>query len=214
MSLHTRLSSPAHALFFPDAHFRERSPTLDSANRIVVAVAGIHLVGYYLLLLAGAVVVSLQQDTFGLSELLADLGVWAYAQGPLVALLVLLDWLVVSAILHVAVKLRHGGGTYGDTLSVVGWSSPATLLVLLVGGVGLLLALAGNRMTMSFDAKLAAVAPAVALASTAGGLLALLWQGYVWPAALERAHDVERSAAAEATAATVVVSAVAVLFVL
>lgn len=198
-------------MFFPERFFRDHRPNLDDAGRIVLAVAGVHLLGYYLLLLGGAVLVSLQQTSLGVAELLADPGLGVYALGPGLALFVLLDWLLVSALLHVAIKLLHGQGTYGDTLSVVGRSSPATLLGLVVGGVGFGIALWENPLVMSFDAKLAAVAPTVVLAGVVGGLLTLLWQGYVWPAGLRQAHDVGPAAAGKATGLTVLVGAIALL---
>jgi hypothetical protein len=214
VSLHSPLLVSARALFFPETHFRDRRPSFPDAGRLVLAVAGLHAAGYYLLLLAGAAIVAGQQATFGAGELLADLGIGAYAAGVVVALLVLVDWVVVSAVLHAVVRFRGGEGTYTDTLSVVGWSAPATLLGLLVGGAGFLLALHGNTLTMSYDAKLVTVSPTVALAGGVGALLTLLWQGKVWPPGLARSHDIDRTTAARTAAATVVLCGLALLLTL
>ncbi|MFB6195755.1 MAG: YIP1 family protein [Haloplanus sp.] len=207
MSLRTLLS----ALVFPDAFFSTRPVRTADAGRVVLLVAALHAVGYYALLLAGAAVASSQGSSFGVTELLADLGGWTYAQGLLVGLLVVLNWLIVGAVLHIALSLRGDAGPYADTLAVVGWSSPAALLSPLVGGVGFLLAVHGNTLAMSYDAKLAAVAPAATLASVVGGLLTLLWQGHVWSAGLRHVHGVDRRAAAEATALTFVLGVAALV---
>lgn len=198
------------AMFFPERFFRDNRPNLDDAGRVVLGVAIVHLLVSYLVLLGGAVLVSRQQSD-GVAELLADLGPEVYALGPAIGLTIVLDWLLVSAVLHLAIKLLHGEGTYGDTLSVVGQSAPATLLGLLVVVLGFGLALWENSLVMSFDAKLAAAVPTVALAGVVGGLLTLLWQGYIWPAGLTAVHDVEGAAAGKATGLTVIVGAVALL---
>ncbi|MEF8775386.1 MAG: YIP1 family protein [Haloarculaceae archaeon] len=127
------IPGPAQVLFFPERVFRDNRSDLDDGRRVVLAVAGVHPLGDYLLLLGGAVFVSRQQTTYGVPELLADLELGVYGFGPVLALSVVLLWLLVSAVLHVAIELLHGEGTYGDTLSVVGRSSPATLLGLLGG---------------------------------------------------------------------------------
>lgn len=174
----------------------------------------VHLLGYYMLLLAGAVLVSLQQSTFGVGDLLADLGPGTHGLGLVVAALIVVDWLLVSCVLHVAAILLGGDGSYRDTLGVVAWSTPATLVALLVVGAVYLLALWGNPLVMSFDAKLLAIAPAVSLAGVIGGLLTLLWQGRIWPAGLQPVHDVSPGTAGRATGVTVLVCALALLLAL
>jgi hypothetical protein len=211
MALQPPTSALGSALLFPRTFFGDRGGAPPGAWRIVIAVAGVHLVGYYGFLTVAAVIVALQQPAFTALENLRDLGGWTLFQGVLTGLLVLLNWLLVSAVLHGAVRLRHGQGDFDDTVAVVGWSAPATLLALLVGGLGFLIAVARNPLVMSFDATLQAVTPVVSLAGAIGGLLTLLWLGHIWPTALHHTHEIDREHAAQATVLTLALCAL-VLF--
>lgn len=210
MALHRPDRSIVSALVFPGAFFADRSRSPVGAGWVVLGVAGLHVLGYYGLLAAAAVIVAIKQPAFTVLENLADLGGWTLAQGVLGGFVIVLNWLVVSAILHAAVRLRHGRGDFGDTVTVVGWSAPTTLVALLVSGFGFLVAVSRNPLVMSFDATLAAVAPVVSLVGAVGGLLTLLWLGHIWPTALHHTHEIDRGHAAQATALALGVCALVV----
>ena len=214
MSLQDTLRLVPVALVFPHRFYRERQPEPGDAGPIVLGVGLVSVLAFYVVLLAGAVVALVQHYSLDTLGLLADLGPGVYAMGLLVPLATLANWLLAGFVLHVAIRLGGGEGGYVDTLAIVGWSTPATLLGALVTGVGFLLALWGNPVAMSYDAKLVAVAPGIGLAATVGGLLSLLWQGYCWPPGLRRVHDVDGGASGKATALTVVLGAIGLLLTL
>ena len=190
----------------------ERRPAPGDAGPLVLGVALVWFVAFYVLLAAGAVLVSLQHASLDALGLLAGLDAGVYAAGLAVPLVVLLNWLVAGLVLHVAISLGGGDAGYVDTLAVVGWSTPATLLAALVTGLGFLLSLWGNPVPMGYGAKLVSVGPGIAVAAVVAGLLSLVWQGYCWPPGLRRVHDVDGGAAGKATAATVLIGALGLLF--
>mgnify|MGYP000155525846 CR=1 FL=1 len=214
MSLQPTLAAIATALVFPHRFYRERRPDPGDAGPIVLGVGLVSAVAVYAVFLLGAVVVSLQHASADTVGLLADLDPGIYALGLLAPVAVVANWLLVGFLLHVAVTLGGGDGEYADTLAVVGWATPATLLAMGVTAVGFLLALWGNPLQMSYEAKLVAVAPGVGLAATVGGLLSLLWQGYCWPPGLRRVHAVDGGAPGRATALTLAIGAIGLLLTL
>ena len=211
MALLPPASALVSALVFPGTFFADPPASPPGAGRIVIAVAGVHLVGYYGFLAFAALIVAIQQPAFTALENLADLGGWTLFQGILMGFVVVLNWLIVSAILHGAIRLRHGQGDFVDTVAIVGWSAPATLLALLVSGLGFLIAVARNPIVMSFDATLKAVTPSVSLVGAIGGLLTLLWLGHIWPTALHHTHEIDRGHAAQATALTLGICALVLI---
>lgn len=211
VTLRSRLTVWGAALLSTDRFFDARTPTDAIGGRVVVEVAALHAVWYLCVLVGGAAVASSKQPSTGVVENLADLGLGLYALSVGVGLLVIVNWVVVSAVLHVAITLRHGRGTIGDTMYVVAWSSPAALVAPLLWGTGFLLALSGSPLVMSYDAYVATAAEPAGIAGLIGGSIVLLWQGHLWPAGLERAHDVDHGFAVQASAVTVVLGLVALL---
>ena len=214
MHLQPTLEAIGAALVFPHRFYRERQPDARDAGPIVLGVGLVSAVAVYVVLLLGAVVVSLQHASADALGLLADLDPGIYALGLVAPVAVVANWLFVGFLLHVAVTVGGGDGDYADTLAVVGWTTPATLLAIVVTAVGFLLVLWGNPLQMSYDAKLVTVAPGVGLAATVGGLLSLLWQGYCWPPGLRRVHTVDGGPSGRATALTLAIGAIGLLLTL
>lgn len=208
------MSSWGRAVLFTEQFFEQPASTDDSGIRIVTEVAGVHMLGYLLVLAAGAVVATLTHSGFGVVENLADLSWWVYALSGGIGVLVLANWFVLSAMLHVFVKLRHGEGTYADTLYVVAWSLPVTLLGFMFWAGGYLLTIAGSTPVMSYDAFVITAASSAKFPAIAGGVITLFWQGHLWPTGLESVHDVGHTSAVRVSALTVLLGIVPLLVIL
>jgi hypothetical protein len=210
MALHT-VATLRELLGSPGSFFEGRLPREGVAGGVVLAVAVAHTV----VLLAGFGLLGVQ-----LAALSADLStgeaVGTFLAGAAVPSLrvgvfVFVNWLVVSAVLHVLVKLRHGAGTFGDTLYVVGWSAPVALLVpvAVVAGLALGLQNAGSAGAVARDVGV--------VRGTVGGLdllatlVVLCVQGYVWSGGLQRTHDMDYDAALLPVIGTVVLGVLATL---
>lgn len=211
MPIPPRLTDWGDAVFFTERFYADRTPSLESGIRVVAEVASLHGLGFLLVLVGGAVISSWRNATLGGIENLADLSWWVYAVSVGVGLLVIANWLVLSALLHVIIKLRHGDGTFEDTLLVVAWSSPITLIASLFWGAGFLLWIASSQLIMSYDASVIAAAQGARIPGVIGGIISLLWQGHLWPTGLEKRHDVEHEPAVRASAAIVLLGVVALL---
>lgn len=209
MALRQTVRSWGQALVFTERFFDTVSEHASDRGTPVVTVALLHVIGYYIVLLAGAIVAALTSEQYTLIGTLGDLGWQPLVTGLVGGGFVLLNWVVVSGVLHTAIKLRNGDGTFGDTLFVVGWSSPVALVVPLVWGGAFLLTVAESSVVMSYDARLATATPGVRLASIAGGMITLLLQSRIWTTGLQHRHAVGRAAAGQATAVTIVLGLVA-----
>ncbi len=191
-------------MFRPGRYYQDDPPEFESGVWFVIIVSLVHMLGYYLFVVLGAILVS-QQQGVGVSELLGDLTTGAHIQGPFISILVLMVWAAMAGMLHIAVKLQHGKAYIRDTLTIVSLSTPATLLGLLIAGGGFLLALNGNITAMPYDILLGRVSHESIVASAIGGSVAFIWMGYVWLSALEAVHDVPRSNARRAVIVPVAV---------
>jgi hypothetical protein len=214
MSAHNWSASLRALLFDPDRFFENRTPRTGVAGLVVTVVAVLHAVLLVAIVGLSVVQLSLLQSEVGLGELLGESAGAVVGEAVVLLVSVFLNWLLVSALLHVVVKLLDGRGRFGATLYVVGWSSPVALLTMLVGGASILLAFQGLDPGGTIEPQLQRVSGVVGGAGALGSLLVLLWQGYIWPAGLERTHEMARDKAVQATGVTVFLGIVATLLTL
>jgi hypothetical protein len=181
-------------LLAPGAFFEERTPRQGVAGWVVAAVA----VGHAVVFLGGFLLVAVQiavlSPEIGVAEALQSFLAQGFVPAAGLSVLVLVNWLVVSAVLHVPVKLRHGDGTFGDTLFVVAWSAPVALLLPVGVILALLLAIQGAGSPEQFLRQADAFRGAFDGLGFVATLVVLCWQGYIWTGGLQRTHDMDDGA--------------------
>ncbi|WP_232703283.1 Yip1 family protein [Halobacterium wangiae] len=111
-------------------------------------------------------------------------------------------WLLVAVGLHAVTAFTSGSGSFGDTLVVTGWATPAQLVSTLFGVVGIALAFGG--VDFASDPELLAD-QLRRLANTSSSALGVLgtfvgvaWQAYIWTHGLHESHDSSLGGAATA----------------
>jgi hypothetical protein len=202
------------SLLFPDSFFEARAPRNGVAGRVVAAVALFQALFVAVLPALIAVRMSLLGSATSWGNLLATAWGGLVDDGVFVGLLVVCNWLMIGAVLHVAARASGGEGEIGDTLYVVGWSTPAALLSPLL--VTAVIALSSPEATFweGPGDQLEVLAGNVLLAAIFAAALVLCWQGYVWRAGLCEAHDLDRQTAAKASVLTVVLGGLLALVAL
>jgi hypothetical protein len=203
MALHSSTAALRQVLLSPGSFFTDRSPRTGVGLGVVAAVAAAHLLVVFGGLLLLGVQAGTLADGTGVGEAVSTVAGTAFGEGVVLSLLVFVNWLLVSVVLHVPAKVLHGDGTFGDTLFVVGWSSPVALLLPAATIAATLFAVGGaasaEAATQQFGALRAAVDGAGLLATV--GVLA--WQGVIWVAGLKRTHDMPGESAGIAAFVTV-----------
>jgi hypothetical protein len=197
-------------LVTPGAFFEQRSPRVGVAGRVVLLVAVAHavvLLGGFLLL---AVELAVLSETVRLGEAVDAVVARALGASLRLSALVVVNWLVVGLVLHVLAKLRHAGGTVGDTLYVVGWSAPVALLQPLAIVAGLLVGLAGAGSPEVFLRQATGIRTAISGLGLVATLVVLVWQAYIWVPGLLETHEMDHGAILPA-AVTVLLGAGATL---
>jgi hypothetical protein len=128
--------------------------------------------------------------------------VMAFGQALPILLTLVLSWVILGVVLHVAASLKGGSGSFGKTLSLAGWGLGPTVVVILIT-----FALAGVTVaTTRFPADLQAAAEqfGTVLANADGGFGivlqfgAAIWQAYIFAGGLSVGHDLEWGDAAVA----------------
>ncbi len=204
-------SAPLRQLLFaPSDFFAERTRRDEVAGDIVALVAALHFV-FFVGIFAVIILQLGLLSEMSFRQLLVAVGGPVIVQGVVLVVLVFLNWLIVSGVLHVVVKLVDGDGPFGATLYVVGWSSPVALLAPLVSSAGVIVAFTGVSSSAAVSAQLASARATVATTGILGAGLVLLWQGYIWAAGLRDTHDTSQEDAWLASAVTVVIGLIAVV---
>lgn len=191
-------------LIEPFVFFDGRSADLGVAARVVALVALAQAgLSVAIVLIIGAQLSLLQEGGIGEPILSVVIGVF---------FLVFLNWLVVSGVLHVIIKLRHGNGTFGDTMYVVGWSAPAALLLVVFAGGAAFAATLGIDSSQLLNTQVEDITQAANVGAIFGSLVALGWQAQIWRAGLRELHDPPREAPMQAAFITAAIGFLAVLF--
>jgi hypothetical protein len=202
------------SLLFPHAFFAARTPRTGVAGRAVAAVA--LLLGLSVAALPELIVA--RMSLLGSGPTARDLldTAWGSVADDvvLVGLLVVCNWLVIGVVLHAAARVFGGEGEVGDTLYVVGWSTPAALLSPLLVTAAVALSSPETTFWTGPGDQLDVLAGNVLLAAVFATALVLPWQGYVWRAGLEATHDLDRGTAARVSFLTVLLGGLLALVVL
>lgn len=207
MPVAERLSTLRQVLSSPRAFFRGRSPDLGDVLWVLAAVVVVKVVAVVSVeWLLGAV----DASSGSLGARLAGLAV---VLTLLMGALFLVGWVLVSAVLHLWAMSFDGTGSFRETLYVVGWSTPAALVVPLVLTLGVALLVLGGGVGGESAALSGAHPDAISLVGTVGSLLAIAWQGYVWRGGLRLVHGLSRDRATRAAALTGFMAALPVLAV-
>lgn len=120
---------------------------------------------------------------------------------PLVFVGGFVGWLLLGVGLHVASAVADGEGSFGRTLAVAGWGMLPSLLQLVVGLTAAAIVIpgmefSGDPETLSRQLQgLAGPGPGFGPAATVAGVVATVWQAYVWRGGLIEARDLDRSVA-------------------
>jgi hypothetical protein len=203
MALHSSTAALRQVLLSPGSFFADRGPGGGVGLGVVAAVAATHLLVVFGGLLLLGVQAGTLDDGTGIGEAASTVAGTAFGEGVVLSLLVFVNWLLVSVVLHVPAKVLHGDGTFGDTLFVVGWSSPVALLLPAATIAATLFAVSGaasaEAAAQQFGALRAAVDGAGALATVG----VLVWQAVIWVAGLKRTHDMPGESAGIAAFVTV-----------
>lgn len=132
-----------------------------------------------------------------------------FGQLPVVFLGTYVGWFVVGVVLHAVTAFTSGSGSFGDTLAVTGWATPAQLVSTLFGVAGIALAVHGVDFASDPDLladQLRRVASTSRGALGAfGALLGTAWQAYIWAHGLHESHDSSFGGAVAAAGVTGVV---------
>lgn len=211
MALHSSTASLSQLLLAPDKFFEQRPLETAPAATVVAVVAVLHVLVFFGGLLLVGVLASLLDGEVSIAEALGSVAGQGFGQSIVLGVLIFVNWLVVSTVLHIPTKLLHGEGTFGDTLAVVGWSSPVALLLpaLTIAATMLTLLTAGSAD--------AAVSQVESVRGTIGGVSALgvvvtlIWQGIIWLSGLRQSHDIEEESAAVAVLVTVALGIITAL---
>lgn len=191
-------------LVFPDLFFAERTPRRGVAGRVVAAVAILQAVLTVALTGLFAVRVAMLSDTTDLAGAFNLVHPATFGDAVSIGVLVIVNWLLVGLLLHALTWYLDSGGTVGETLYVVGWSSPVTLLSPLLAGFVIALSHPGTQPWKGAGDQLAVLVGTAMGVALFVGLLGLCWQGYIWIAGLQATHDISRETASKASVGTVV----------
>ncbi|MFT4922307.1 MAG: hypothetical protein ACI8XM_001520 [Haloarculaceae archaeon] len=204
MALRDWLGAVKCALIAPREFFRERTPNLGATTLLVAVVALLHTLLIVGLLLVVVQLSAVVEPTAG--ELLGAVAGRSFAQAIGAGVLVFFNWVVVSGILHVVIKLLDGDGTFADTLHVVGWSTPVSLLLIVILGFTVFLSVQGMNSYESVTRQIAEIQSTAGGAAILGSIVVLGWQAQIWRAGLRAVHDPPREAPMKAAFLTAAIA--------
>ena len=206
MPLHSSTAVFRQVLLSPGPFFTDRSPRTGVGFGVVARVAVAHI----LVVFAGLLLVGVRVATLDASVGIGN-AVGVVGESIVLGILVFVNWLVVSVVLHVPAEVLHGEGTVGDTLFVVAWSSPVALLLPVATLVALVLAVGDTGSAEAAIRQLDALRGALDGVGALAAFAVLLWQGAIWIAGLKRTHDMPGELAAIAAFVTVCLGLLATL---
>ena len=198
MPLHSSTAVFRQVLLSPGPFFTDRSPRTGVGFGVVARVAVAHI----LVVFAGLLLVGVRVATLDASVGIGN-AVGVVGESIVLGILVSVNWLVVSVVLHAPAKVLHGEGTVGDTLFVVAWSSPVALLLPVATLVALVLAVGDTGSAEAAIRQLDALRGALDGVGALAAFAVLLWQGAIWGADLGRTRDMPGELAAIAAFVTV-----------
>lgn len=199
---------------FPRVFFDERRPRLDAAARVVAGVAVLHSVLAVGLSWLAAVRLATVSGTTDLDGAVDLVGTATVGDGVAVGLLVIANWVIVGLLLHVVAWLFGSDGSVSETLFVVGWSLPVSLLSPLLAGIVIGLSRPESQPWDGPGDQLALLTGNAVAVSIFAAFIVLCWQGYIWIAGLQATHDVSRDTASEASVVTIVLVGLIISLVL
>ncbi|WP_188975543.1 YIP1 family protein [Halocalculus aciditolerans] len=138
--------------------------------------------------------------------------VWSAFVGrlPFVFVASLLGWVLVAAALHAATWLLGGEGSFAGTLTVAGWAVVPTIVQAAFALVGFTLLVRGTAFSNDPEVlvqQLRTLSSSTGNAWAAvGGLVAGVWQAYIWTHGLAHARSLRVSDAAVAAGIVAVVT--------
>ncbi|MGB9964308.1 Yip1 family protein [Halobacterium hubeiense] len=126
-----------------------------------------------------------------------------YGRLPTVFFGTLLGWLLVAVALHAVGAFTGSRGSFGATLAVTGWATPAQLVQTVLGAVGLVFLLSGvdfasDPALLADQFRRLTNTTGTAL-GVAGALVGTAWQAYIWAHGLHEGHDATFGSAAAAS---------------
>lgn len=211
MALHSSTATLRQTLLSPWSFFADRSPRSGVGFGVVALVAVAHVLVVFVGLLLVGVRVATLDDGVGVGQAVSAVAGEVLGASLVLGVLVFVNWLLVSAVLHVPAKVAHGRGTFGDTLFVVARSSPVALLVPVATVAATLLAVGEAGSAEAAARQPGSLRGTVDGASALAVVAVLLWQGVIWVAGLERTHDMDGGQATAAVAVTVLLGLVVAL---
>jgi hypothetical protein len=211
MPLHSSTAVFRQVLLSPGPFFTDRSPRTGVGFGVVARVAVAHILVVFAGLLLVGVRVATLDASVGIGNAVGAVAGTVVGESIVLGILVSVNWLVVSVVLHAPAKVLHGEGTVGDTLFVVAWSSPVALLLPVATLVALVLAVGDTGSAEAAIRQLDALRGALDGVGALAAFAVLLWQGTIWVAGLKRTHDMPGELAAIAAFVTVCLGLLATL---
>ena len=126
-----------------------------------------------------------------------------YGRVPVIFFGTVLGWVLVAVALHAVGAFTGNSGSFGATLAVTGWASPAQLVQTVLGAVGLVFLLSGVDFASDPELLADQLRRLTNTTGTAIGVLGALvgtaWQAYIWTHGLHESHDTSLGGAAAAS---------------
>ncbi|MFC6731866.1 Yip1 family protein [Haladaptatus sp. DYSN1] len=185
-------------LLFDPGTFFEENPWADdlaAATGVVVLTALVTVVNLLLMGLIFAQKIDATVTHNG-QQVSADSVLWDVFLGqlPVVFIAAIVGWVLVTAVLHIGIKLADGEGTFGDSLRITGWATIPTIFTAFLVTGSVYLTLRGQPISSSPEQFVGLVQRMQGGAGILGVLISLVsvgWQGYIWAFGMKEFHELE-----------------------